>query len=1024
MPSDPFVITGNEYTKVKNKKLERLAKFKEKVYALLQEKGIATIEEMFNCAKEVFEKFVWSTQTIENLSRYLMSCPEFYRIVLRVKDNKPLVLFPGHHKVDSTSFFVLKKDDQTEDLAKADALMEQLIANAPKPTKKKKGGTRKANNAPNEMIDPQEEALKVAPPEKIVITAKMDKNMTCHSTVSRNYGYINSKRIRSQLIHEYIARQFGYQKFSLSECIENMPLSLFAEIGGIEQFPRVLKEEPMLFNVIIKCFPKKFLDKLNYQSGYDDIVSLLNSLTDGKANNKILAKNGAKYSLLKDITIIFPPVFQEQFQLGKLEDIPRLWQSFMIIELLEQVDPNSNALWKKRFLLHFEKQTSQFMKPAKYYIEKFIKQNEIAKEFPLNCFKLEEFLKKVGLNYGFLEGHLMSMYNSNKDDIVKQFVPKSGPVSLFCRGESSDGLQFTINPESIIDHIDPNSFKWIKDVKAHVALNYFTSLFSVSPRGALISTPRRWNSILELIKTYGSPTEQELHQLQKTHSAHLFSIAYHRDYRDLFNYNMATASITAKKISSKADGFVLMTSDYNWRNSILRLGWKMDPSLGEMIERMRMVSLCPYSIFRASKAEQILTAIDDSKVNEAVIFLKFTKFLSKPADEGAGSESPYRFSRCSIMELKQKVPISYWAVIARDIDSISQATHQDPSLNGKILNNPGSCSFLVLPSCTAKLDLATDRFIEASTSDTLSRSLVTLTDDKSFDIFTIKVDRLSLPLLKVADTPDAKDISLENSMPPVDFTSYPSQTCNSLHRGYMQSYVVFFQVFAEKDLDFLLVIRMVYSFVSFRFLRGCSLDEIISHFGEENKERTIKAVIFLEEYEFIYTLQSTTAMPQFVADEYANPHIIYGEIDEKYFKVRSHYWTDINGNQNMELIHLLTGTVVDIVRNNSGIEFLDLAEELPSVSLSDLQMIVNVLEADEIIYTTYTKDEGGDLFEEGCQVCTQRLHPCVFLYEIGKSLVDPEFVRTKRWIHSTRDMIVSHSLILNALMPEKMSSSL
>ena len=1067
MVRDVFdLTTGSD--KIKKRRAADLNILKTKLASRIeQNNGIATILDAYECAVETFKKYTWSTLSLEQLSRYLMSCPEFFRIDLMVtKDGKGrLPIFPGHHGVSSTSFFVTRKDDQTEDIKKAEELLQLLVDNYK--ASLKKSTKPKTQMDIMEMIDPKE--------KKEEKKEKKEKNETinkafaaCHATTARPNGFISSTRLRLQLLHSAIAKMYQYNVFTPDQFIQDMPLSLYNSLVGIDDLPKVLKDEPLLFNVCMKCFPDSFLKLINFENGREEIRRLLLICCGKSASIKdlfyfIVFLGNNKFQLMKTQEIDFPPDIFVYFKLANVDDIDDYWRTLSFMELLENVDPQSNPIWRKRYSLLYESgsRASGITKPALWYLQSYFAKKGFISTFPILPFNLEPFVSNIGYNYSSIEFQLVQFREGpRKEELERLFTPNTGAVALFCKGDSADGMQFTMNPVSIIEKMDKTqTFKWLKDVKAHVALNYLTAQYSLSPTGVIVSLIRQWSTIYDLIKTYGTPTEEELKQLQKTHSAHIFSMAFFKDYKDLFEYNKASGSYRTRFGKANiTDGIDLQTSDYNSSMLVQHLGYKVDPLLGEVIERMKIISLSPTTIFNTKTAEQLLTHVDYQQVPEGVVYLKFTKFLQQP-DENI-EDSPYRFSIKNLIELKIHFPISYFADMLRDMKYIQKASHLNPSLNGLIKSAPGSCTYLIHPSCQASIVLAPEKFSLGSQllSSIAPQSKTALSQDETvFDIFSISIKSIPLPQLQDVALEPFEDLTVSDTIPTNDFQIYPASTCLILHNAMMQEYVIYFQVSQAKDLNFLLFIRFLYEYIMMKFIKGASLQNILSFFGEHNLQTILKCLAFLDEYNFISTIHSTAVMPQYVADVFSAPHMILrtanktidpenDETEEKttyYDLTRPHYWVRIDGEVSNDIITPLRNTVLSILNEKQGIEFLDLADQMSSVPLSDILNLLDAMESDEIVSTRYMQpedyfkkqskaffihnnislqEEDEDIFMEEVYVPIAPISNTEFLLQISRFMEDPlNNERTKKYIYLTPDAYISEALALQSTAPEKLS---
>ena len=277
----------------------------------------------------------------------------------------------------------------------------------------------------------------------------------------------------------------------------------------------------------------------------------------------------------------------------------------------------------------------------------------------------------------------------------------------------------------------------------------------------------------------------------------------------------------------------------------------------------------------------------------------------------------------------------------------------------------------------------------------------------------------------------------------------------------MQTYVVYFQISQSKNLNFLLFIRIVYTYILMRFIRGASVGDLIEHLGESNRDTIVKCVLFLEEYGFITYVHSTCAMPHYVADVFQNPHLIKRTCDKTiyppddpqlptaatggterkptqyYDMVRPHYWVRIDGEVSKDLINTLRNTICSVLNDRQGIEFLELADQLPSVPLDDIAMILDLMESDEVVYTRYMQskslfeqlngesNEDEDVFCEENDVCVAPITNTEFLIEIAKYIENPsENERTRRYVFLSPSAFLSESLLLDSTVPEQISAFL
>ncbi|OHS94970.1 hypothetical protein TRFO_38831 [Tritrichomonas foetus] len=107
--------------------------------------------EIHEISTSIFKYSPWSTSNLETLSQFLITHGECFRIDLAVPHKTPLQIYPGHHKVSSTTFFVNEKseDGHVSDVEKAKNFLNDLTQAAIITSRNKKRKS-KPKNAQNE----------------------------------------------------------------------------------------------------------------------------------------------------------------------------------------------------------------------------------------------------------------------------------------------------------------------------------------------------------------------------------------------------------------------------------------------------------------------------------------------------------------------------------------------------------------------------------------------------------------------------------------------------------------------------------------------------------------------------------------------------------------------------------------------------------------------------------------------------------------------------------------------------------
>jgi hypothetical protein len=76
----------------------------------------------------------------------------------------------------------------------------------------------------------------------------------------------------------------------------------------------------------------------------------------------------------------------------------------------------------------------------------------------------------------------------------------------------------------------------------------------------------------------------------------------------------------------------------------------MRNDLGELIERMKVVGLCPVSRFFSKRAKEFLSGIPDDSIDEGVFYLRISGFFVASITHGE-SEGRFRCTRKALTEL-------------------------------------------------------------------------------------------------------------------------------------------------------------------------------------------------------------------------------------------------------------------------------------------------------------------------------------------------------------------------------------
>ena len=172
------------YSKSADKKNIKFNILRENLLEAIEKNGgIISVKQAHECVLQVFNKYPWSTQNIENLSRFIVSCPEFFRIDLSIDYPKPLAIYPGHHRTSSTSFFVTAKENQAPDLDKAREFLKRLVDDAISRLSEKK--SKPKNRKGDKMNDVEDGLILDLAVENENTNIRPLKTVQCHATLCR-----------------------------------------------------------------------------------------------------------------------------------------------------------------------------------------------------------------------------------------------------------------------------------------------------------------------------------------------------------------------------------------------------------------------------------------------------------------------------------------------------------------------------------------------------------------------------------------------------------------------------------------------------------------------------------------------------------------------------------------------------------------------------------------------------------------------------------------------------------------------
>jgi hypothetical protein len=455
---------------------------------------------------------------------------------------------------------------------------------------------------------------------------------------------------------------------------------------------------------------------------------------------------------------------------------------------------------------------------------------------------------------------------------------------------------------------------------------------------------------------------------------------------------------------------------------------RMPPNIGELVERLKLILLCPLAIFVLSRAHRLLLEIDHSAFDDAVFYLKQSGFLfQEMKNEEPNRESPFKCAKRSMAERSVRKPSVFYTKLL-DFAKLAKDLAQTGAVEGTFstctyfLDDEAEMVLEVVPPTAATVDYSVAKSTRTSMTN-IARGQ--RSSERSNNHFAVKNWRIGLPNLPEFESSCAHEIEMLAKRPSADFTTYPACPCGPLYSTFMQIYVIFFQLKMMADSDaVLLVCRLLYGYIVDAYSAGIQLSELVALLRDFGMEAILDGIALLEHFEFVHCVHSLSAMPHFVADIFANPHLHSrrlrqktGEGEAQYEVVTPHFWVRLDGSVDLNLRARLRMKIAELVEDRPGIEVLDLTRELLSLTPADLLALCDVLVLDEVIYSVYLAEGSpGGLFgvDDEHVVCQVDNH--ALLYGIAVKLVDPSTSRVLRRFYPCRGHLMNLSVSLTELL--------
>lgn len=984
--------------------------FKVSVIDFIKENGIGSMLDIYNIAKKIFPRIMWCSSKLEELSNFLIKEASLFQIDLAVPYHKPVIIYPGHHACSSTSFFVSNEtsDDHVADVEKAKNILEGLTNKGVEISiqkRRKKKGSKTNNEKEQNIID----IILQDVPDEEDATQKTDNILKIHDKLNSKEllfnGFIPLKRIHFQILHLHIFHTFGTNPFTIDELMKTFSFDLYTKIIGVKKIPKIFLREPKLRHILVSCFPKRIKDMINYEDFEKHLNLILRNSSNTKGSFFFLAyhQENNTYQQYKSITYSFFNNMKITFTFNKESQVIDFHKTFQILNLMENVDPHSCQLWFKRYSMErsLRNRETQF---TKVLVESNINESN-PDTFPYTFPQVEKFIGKLGLNWIQIQKTIEQRFpNIDKKNIK---YPKTGPISDFCDMKSD----FEPNLSLLFDKMDTKDFMFLKNLDKTVIFNYLSAISTILPNGFIGSLPRPWTKIIDIIHDVTDMKKEDIIKSSTPFNYHTFLLSKYRDYRDLYFYTVSSSSYEHSNFNGNSKNLIeLTTNEYYSLFNILNLRFRIKPSIGELIERLKIISLCSGSFYINKKAKKLLNDIDHSDLNEAVFFLKLSKFLNQKLSSGNenSNNTIFKCSKKTLSELSISLPIDYF----KNLKTINELSKNPDALSRSETNN-SSCTYFLDDETPVSIELLPPKISsidEKNLSLTPNKSSMSVTAKKikfssDYSYYSTRINYPNLPDFTIDYQQELDTFKKTNYM------FYEGDYCNGLHSGFMHLFVLIYQTHPSEECTFfILICRFLYGFIIQHFSKGVSLEEILKQFNNFDHDIIYNSLSYLEEFGFIYSINSNSIIPIFVSDIYGLNHMIR---ENKHKVHKQHFWIRIDGTIDKELKKRLMIKASEIVYDSPGIELLEITNKMPALTLQDLILILDTLETDEVIYSNCYKSNYGSLFDESVNKPIPKYKTNKYLYHISKTQFCFEGSKVERHFYPTSQHHLNLSFIVS-----------
>ena len=488
---------------MKSRKSTKWDRFKASIIEFIKEKGIASMQEVYDVSNQYLH-MLYATSHFEKLASFLVTNCGCFRIDLAIPNPKPLAIYPNHHKISSTTFFVLEKadDNHLADVEKAKQILKELTEAALIAENEKKKKTKKKKV---KTIDPD-----LVPVEKEENTTKYRENQFRARDCMVN-GFIPMKSVQMQMMHQFILDTFGSNPFTIQQFIDNMSLDFMSKVVGIKHIPEVLLKDIRLRHILVSCLPKRIQDQIQLSEAPQVLSQNFKRISDfnfGRFGRQFLTKiNDDTYQLFDSIKINFLDKFEVSYNFTSQEQVNEFHFMLQIVDLLENIDPHSYSLWLKRYSIEGKLRCDPTCITRKII--------DMCISFPYNVTfpfffsQVERFISLHGQNWCNLKSTLLEFFQNedNKSAVLSQCMyPSIGPIDDFCNNKALKPEPFTLfskitskdfesqkndengnHEDENKNYYDPNLF-----------FNFLSAIMKLFPSGFITSMNDMWEKAMSI----------------------------------------------------------------------------------------------------------------------------------------------------------------------------------------------------------------------------------------------------------------------------------------------------------------------------------------------------------------------------------------------------------------------------------------------------------------------------------------------------------------------------------------------